>query len=920
MHSAAPFVGTERLCCPLMYRMLYCLLIIIVLALAAPVSAEDHTLNPGDSIQQNISTASDGDTIILNPGTYYQHGITISKNITIRANTATGGNAANTVIDGEITAYIFLVSPGITFALDNLTLKDGKEVNGGAIVADRETTLLITSSTFTNCSATAYGGAIAAHSSDIQITSSTFTNCSATMDGGSIYVWDGGALTILSSIFSNCSASHEGGAIYAELPLRVTSSTFTNCSAMYGGAIITSTDTTISSSTFSNCSASTGGAISAVGGGTTVTITSSTFSNCSASDGGAIFSGSDILNVSSSAFSNCSANGIGGAIYTSSNLTVSSSSFANCSATDNGGAIIAGSSTTIVSSTFSDCSTSSRGGAILVSGDTAISTSTFSNCSASDEGGAILTASSITLSFSTFSNCTATNRGGAISSYNGPLTVTSSSFIDGSASNGGALFTDMGTLTVTNSSFTDCSAASSGGALYSNGSTLTVNSSVFTRCSVLTDSGGALSSHGGVLNVSSSRFSDCSAPANVGGAIQISGSRSAIIASSFENCTAYNAGAIATSYDGHTPNEVGIISCSITNCSAVYGGAVSNYQAITTIRSCRMYNNGPSPVYNDGGYWLNATGNWWGTNAGPAGYIFVSVTTSPWLVMNISATPSTISTTQNSKIRVNLTRLSNGTDTTGWGIFVPAGIPVAFARTSGTGSISPQHGNVTSGSNTTTFSPAGAGTSTISAMVDGQTVAIPVVVRSPPTITAIKPLSGKQGALVQVTNLSGTGFKAGANVFFNKSARSLIATNVTVVSAKKITCTVKIPAGVTIGPWSVTVRNSDGNYGTKANAFTVKTVSPPTVTGITPATGKRGVLLSITNISGTGFVASPKPTIRFVKSAKVVTATNVTVSSTKKITCTVKFPAGAATGAWNVSVTNADGQAGTKASAFSVTI
>ena len=77
--------------------------------------------------------------------------------------------------------------------------------------------------------------------------------------------------------------------------------------------------------------------------------------------------------------------------------------------------------------------------------------------------------------------------------------------------------------------------------------------------------------------------------------------------------------------------------------------------------------------------------------------------------------------------------------------------------------------------------------------------------------------------------------------------------------------------------------------------------------------------VAVPDLSGTGFVASPKPVVQFVKSATVVTATNVTVTSPKKIVCTVKFPANAAAGPWNIRVTDADGQAATKTGAFAVT-
>ena len=92
--------------------------------------------------------------------------------------------------------------------------------------------------------------------------------------------------------------------------------------------------------------------------------------------------------------------------------------------------------------------------------------------------------------------------------------------------------------------------------------------------------------------------------------------------------------------------------------------------------------------------------------------------------MNASAAPPAISSGQTARIRVNLTRLSNGTDTAGGGTFVPDEIPVAYDRTHGTGRIAPQAGTITSGANTTRFTPAGIGTSTVSATVDGQTVSV----------------------------------------------------------------------------------------------------------------------------------------------------------------------------------------------------
>ncbi|MCK9581054.1 MAG: hypothetical protein M0Q92_11510, partial [Methanoregula sp.] len=168
----------------------YCLviagLLIFALVLVAPAGAAVHTLNPGDSIEQNITGAAPGDTLILNPGVYSENGITVDRNIRIQANTSYSGNAANTILDGG-NARIMLVDSGSALTIDNLTLRNGNAggVNGGAIY-NSAGTLTITSSTFFNCSATTHGGAIYNFAGTLTITSSTFSNCSATY-GGAIY-------------------------------------------------------------------------------------------------------------------------------------------------------------------------------------------------------------------------------------------------------------------------------------------------------------------------------------------------------------------------------------------------------------------------------------------------------------------------------------------------------------------------------------------------------------------------------------------------------------------------------------------------------------------------------------------------------------------------------------------------------------
>ncbi|MGA8778340.1 hypothetical protein [Methanoregula sp.] len=242
-----------------------------------------------------IARANAGDTIILNPGTYYENNVTIKKDITIRANVGVGGNAKNTLIDAQGTGRIFYNQRGISLTLDNLTLIGGQLSNtpdGGAIYSDGS--LLITSCIIMNSSTSYSGGAIFS-SGSLTIISSTISNCSATIAGGGIE-FIGSEANIISSLITGCS-SGQGGAIDSTNYTVVNSSTISDCIAQGGGGAISSEpplpvngdSLDITSSTFTNCTAgvseknSGGGAIGARG---EIAIFSSTIENCSVENGG----------------------------------------------------------------------------------------------------------------------------------------------------------------------------------------------------------------------------------------------------------------------------------------------------------------------------------------------------------------------------------------------------------------------------------------------------------------------------------------------------------------------------------------------------------------------------------------------------------------------------------------------------------
>jgi len=229
-----------------------------------------------------------------------------------------------------------------------------------------------------------------------------------------------------------------------------------------------------------------------------------------------------------------------------------------------------------------------------------------------------------------------------------------------------------------------------------------------------------------------------------GGAIYIANSdlnatRPSIItitSSSISNCSAaYDGGAILARSTHPccmpAPN-ITILSTAFTSCSAVRGGAIFTNGANVSMRFSRIYGDTDNPV----AIWYNtfdAPDNWWGTNDDPSGLVtgMGTMTTSPWLVLDISATPSGIMTGNTSLIQANLTRNSAGDDTSVGGIFVPDGVPVVYGFTGSSGNLLPPVGNITAGWNVTTFEPAEAGPRLFSATVDNQTVYANVTVTAP---------------------------------------------------------------------------------------------------------------------------------------------------------------------------------------------
>jgi hypothetical protein len=278
----------------------------MTLALVAPVAATTRTIDNSSptAIADNISTMNSGDILVLEPGTYYESGITVSKDLTIKANasaTPVAGSQTNTIIDAQNSNCTFIVSGSNSITLDNLKLINGKRsYGGGAITASAGSVTLINSS-ISDCSSSTIGhlsgGAIYGEGSNITLINTIISDCWAADDiaGGAIFDEFSGSVTLINSSISDCTSNGNGGAIFqvgnSNSGITLTNSTISDCSAgNYGGALYTNGGTiTLTSSSISDCSAGNyGGALYTNGG--TITLTSSTIFGCTAGSGDAIYS------------------------------------------------------------------------------------------------------------------------------------------------------------------------------------------------------------------------------------------------------------------------------------------------------------------------------------------------------------------------------------------------------------------------------------------------------------------------------------------------------------------------------------------------------------------------------------------------------------------------------------------------------
>lgn len=206
------------------------IMFLIVLTTITSVSAiqdnsTDNTLLSPDEIsldeksldlKDKIINAQNGDEILVSPGTYNIHNITITKNITIQGK----GNPNNIIIDGNKKSSIFLINdPTVHVTFKNLTFINGLSYNFGGAICINTGNVYVDNCRFINNSAldNTNAGAISTYGTEeykayLFVNNTLFMNNHADHDGGAVTTCYARS-DMFNCVFINNTAVRDGGAI-----------------------------------------------------------------------------------------------------------------------------------------------------------------------------------------------------------------------------------------------------------------------------------------------------------------------------------------------------------------------------------------------------------------------------------------------------------------------------------------------------------------------------------------------------------------------------------------------------------------------------------------------------------------------------------------------------------------------------------
>ena len=244
--------------------------LLFVIALFVSVSLFAETINvPGDqpTIQTGINTSTDGDIILVQPGTYLENINYNGKNITVASlflTTQDTSYISQTIIDGNSLNRVVKFNNGedSTAVLTGFTITNGNSFYGGGIHCESSSPSLLNLK-ITGNNATS-GGGIMCSASSPSLYNVTITGNSA-VPGGGIFCCNNSSPSLYNVTITGNSAQQGGGIKYFASSLSLEYVTITgNSASSYGGGIHCGGDDSslsLQNVTISGNSASAGGGI-----------------------------------------------------------------------------------------------------------------------------------------------------------------------------------------------------------------------------------------------------------------------------------------------------------------------------------------------------------------------------------------------------------------------------------------------------------------------------------------------------------------------------------------------------------------------------------------------------------------------------------------------------------------------------------
>lgn len=237
-----------------------------------PAAAATTIQVPGDfpTIQQAIAAASDGDTIVVSPGTYVENINSLGKSITVHSSSG----PATTIIDGNQAGSVVTMSSGANQmpVLDGFTIRNGRAAFDGGGVSTSGGPALIENNIITGNFACDGGAGIFAAFSTATVRGNVVSNnsqsqCSGGPGGGGILLLGTGSVHIIGNrITGNSDGSFGGGiALFSAGTPTITGNLISNNSGgNQGGGIslVNQSDAMVTNNVIVNNQAQEGGGIS----------------------------------------------------------------------------------------------------------------------------------------------------------------------------------------------------------------------------------------------------------------------------------------------------------------------------------------------------------------------------------------------------------------------------------------------------------------------------------------------------------------------------------------------------------------------------------------------------------------------------------------------------------------------------------